>query len=256
MYIAVDVGGTNIRVAACSDLDKPVFASEPLRRLNSKNYDSDIAFIVESAHKLGGDDIEAVGIGIVGTLNASKTIVTSSNNNAHWVGKTFKEDLARRLNCPVYPDNDAVVAAMAEAYYGETESNFAYLTWGTGIGGVLVSRGPEGGITIDNINDSQRFDPWEFDCGGRAIEKMYGKPAEHLSQNEWRTIFSKFADHTKKFVKSTSPEAIVFGGGLSVRHAKELTMLSGTVGIPCTVIKFDNDSGLYGGFALIRNSLR
>lgn len=255
MYIAVDIGGTNTRIAAVSDLAKPVFIGEPLRRRNSVDYTDDLTFIIDAARKLGGDNIAGIGVGIVGTMNKDRTRSLHSKNNAHWNNKPFVADLNRELGCPVVADNDGVVAALGEAYYGKVKGDFAYIIWGTGIGGALVIHDAAGKPSVEKLDWGKYFGKWEYDCGGKELATTYGMQPEDLSDDEWRTVIEKFTKRAQQFAKVVQPKAIVFGGGLNVRHKAEVEALSAALGISCTVTQFDGDSGLYGGLALIRARL-
>lgn len=254
-YLTVDIGGTNTRIAVTDDLARPVFASEPLRRRNSTDYADDLAFIVDAARKLAGDDITAVGVGVVGTLDKDRTRSLHSKNNAHWNNKPFVTDLSHELGCPVVADNDGVVAALGEAYYGAIKSDFAYVIWGTGIGGAMVVHDSSGTPFVEKLDWGKYFGKWEYDCGGKELAVTYNRQPEELTDEEWHMVTDKFAKRAQQFAKAVQPKAIVFGGGLSVRHKAELEALSAVPGIPCTVTQFDGDSGLYGGLALIRVEL-
>lgn len=254
-YITVDIGGTNTRIAGAANLDNPVFAGEPIRRRNSTDYEADIAAIIEAARQIGGSDIKGVGIGIVGDLNKERTVVLSARNNGHWNGKPFVEELSQALHCPVVAENDAVAAALGEAYYGEVKSDFAYVIWGTGIGGAMVVHDQQHKPSVNKLDWNKHFSEWEYACGGKELAQTYGKQPEELSDTNWQAILTKFSDHAKHFVELAKPQAIVFGGGLSVRHKAELENLSSALALPCKVTGFDGDSGLYGGLALIRTVL-
>jgi len=252
MYITIDIGGTNTRIAGVADLVKPIFVTEPIRRRNSTSYEEDITSIIEDARKLGGSNIKAVGVGIVGTMNKERTRSLHSKNNAHWNDKPFVEDLKRTLNCPVYADNDGVVAALGEAYYGSVKTDFAYVIWGTGIGGAMVVHDEQGVPAVDKLDWGKYFGKWEYACGGKELALTYGKQPEDLTEQEWHDVIEKFGAQAARFVKTVQPQAIVFGGGLAVRHKQELEALSSKLGVACHVTGFDGDSGLYGGLALIR----
>jgi hypothetical protein len=255
IYIAIDIGGTNTRIAGVADLDNPSFVSEPIRRRNSTNYEEDIAFIIEATRKIGGNDIKAVGVGVVGTMNKDRTRSLHSKNNAHWNDKPFVEDINRALSCPVFADNDGVVAALGEAYYGYAKNDFAYVIWGTGIGGAMVVHNEQGIPFVRKLDWGKYFGKWEYACGGKELAITYGKRPEELSDMEWQTILQKFGDQARRFATLAAPQAIIFGGSLSVRHRTELEALSGDLGLACKVTSFGSDSGLYGGLALIKNAL-
>ena len=159
------------------------------------------------------------------------------------------------MHCPVVAENDAVAAALGEAYYGAVKSDFVYVIWGTGIGGVMVSHDQNGKPGIDKLNWNKHFSDWEHACGGKELAVAYGKSPEELSDADWQDILKKFGTHAEQLAKLVKPLTIVFGGGLSVRHKAELIALSGTLGTRCSVTDFDGDSGLYGGLALIKQRI-
>lgn len=254
MFIAVDIGGTNIRVAGSVGLDRPALIGKTVRRTGVADYNADIEFIIESARSIGGNTIQAVGISIVGDLDDQGMGLRSARNRPHWNNKPFITDIEHALGCDVIADNDGVAAALAEAYYDVNQYDFAYIIWGTGIGGAMVTPRGNGAPDVKKLNWSVYFKDWEEQCGGRRLAEIYGKPAEDLGNQEWREVLSVFTQEAQDFVAKTRPRSLVFGGGLSVRHRKELEKLADVLHIPVAITCFSEDGGLYGGLALIKRS--
>ncbi|MDI6831716.1 MAG: ROK family protein [Actinomycetota bacterium] len=94
----------------------------------------------EAARK--GIGIEAVGLGIAGFVDFERGVVTEAPNHplkdAH-----VKEILEAETGLPVFVDNDANVAALAEARLGAGRGAryLVHLTLGTGIGGGIIIDG-------------------------------------------------------------------------------------------------------------------
>jgi predicted NBD/HSP70 family sugar kinase len=255
MYIAIDAGGTSTRVAASPELANPTHLAEPLRRRNTHDFDNDIGFMIESALTLADDQqIEAVGIGTPGSPNKDFTEIASARNLEAWVNKPLLKTLSERLDCPVFYENDGVVAAWGEAYYGSTTGSYDYLIWGTGIGGSRVKHGynkPH----VEKIDWDENFKDWEADCGGNALAAAFGKSPEELNQEEWEAVTRKFEQGLTGYINKNNPSAIVFGGGLALKHADVLLNSSKKLGLSIKVTKFGADSGLMGGFGFIRSKL-
>ncbi len=96
--------------------------------------------IVEEAREA---ELDAVGIGVPSVVDFATGKVISSVN-IPLADLPLRSVLGRRLGVPVFVDNDATVAALAEAH-GEdlrlTTQNLVMLTLGTGFGGGLVLGG-------------------------------------------------------------------------------------------------------------------
>jgi glucokinase len=90
-----------------------------------------------------GDELEAVGIGVPSVVDFETGRVVSSVN-VPLADLPLRDLLAERLDVPVYVDNDATVAAFAEAHDDRLRlvaGNLVMITIGTGIGGGLVLGG-------------------------------------------------------------------------------------------------------------------
>jgi glucokinase len=89
-----------------------------------------------------GIDIEAVGLGIAGFVDYERGVVTEAPNHplrdAH-----VRDILEESCDLPVFVDNDANVAALAEARMGAGRGSryLVHLTLGTGIGGGIIIDG-------------------------------------------------------------------------------------------------------------------
>lgn len=256
MFISIDAGGTNTRVAGTTELVSPVFAGEPLRRKNSHDFYNDLAFMIEAALEIAdGEPVEAVGIGTPGSPNEDKTEIKSAKNLSSWAGKPLVTSLSAGLGgCPVFYDNDVTAAGLGEAYYGHAEGDFDYIIWGTGIGGGGI-RHKDNKPRVEVLNWRTYFGDWEMYNGGAELAKKFGKAPEEFSVADWEIVAKDFKRHLVSYLEAHRPKAIVFGGGLAVRHTEMIEEAGLNLGTPIEVTKFGDDSGLMGGFGLIKSRL-
>ena len=145
--IGIDVGGTGIQVGVVNN-DFQIIREEsiPTRKdLPFEEQVREIAACVISAAESSGhtvSDIESVGIGIPGIASA-KTGEVIKCTNMGWNHVPFRDVFCRYLDKPVYIDNDANVAALAESVAGVSagSSSSVFITIGTGIGSGIIING-------------------------------------------------------------------------------------------------------------------
>jgi glucokinase len=87
-------------------------------------------------------DVEAVGIGAAGYVDAARSVVMFAPNLA-WRDLDLRHDLETRVHLPVVVENDANAAAWGEFRHGAGREvdDLLMLTVGTGVGGGVVSDG-------------------------------------------------------------------------------------------------------------------
>jgi glucokinase len=82
---------------------------------------------------------EAIGVGVPSQIDYETGTVETSVN-IPLAGVPLREELGKRFGVPVFVDNDANCAALAEAHI-LGEHDLVMLTLGTGVGGGVVTRG-------------------------------------------------------------------------------------------------------------------
>jgi glucokinase len=89
-----------------------------------------------------GTNIEAVGLGIAGFIDFERGVVTDAPNHP-LCDAPVRDILKKQSGLPVFVDNDANVAALAEARMGAGKGSryLVHLTLGTGIGGGVIIDG-------------------------------------------------------------------------------------------------------------------
>ena len=88
-------------------------------------------------------NVQGVGIGVPGPVNFETGVVNGAVN-LHWTGNVnVREIFQKYVDCPVYVDNDANVAALGEKHKGagEGSDDVVAITLGTGLGGGIISNG-------------------------------------------------------------------------------------------------------------------
>lgn len=146
-YLGVDLGGTSIKAGVVDETGK-LICSDKVPTFRERNYNLIIkdmaALCTEMISKAGLtiDDIKSIGVGSPGIPDKDNGILISSNNLG-FTNVPIKNELQKYLNLPVYLENDANAAALAESIAGASKdvAHSVLITLGTGIGG---------GIIIDN----------------------------------------------------------------------------------------------------------
>ena len=148
MYsIGVDLGGTNIAVGLVDEqgniLHKdstPTQVGKPYEEILG-NMGRLILKVIEDAGKTP-DDVEFIGVGSPGVADMKKGEIVFANN-LYWFHVPVRAELQKYLDKPVYINNDANVAALAEAMAGAAKGtqNSVTLTLGTGVGGGIIITG-------------------------------------------------------------------------------------------------------------------
>jgi glucokinase len=137
--IGVDVGGTKVSVAALRD---GVLSAPVVRPTNKGGAEELIGEIVTAVEALRTPRTEAVGVGVPSVVDFANGRLRTSVN-VPFADLPLRDMLTERLGLPVFVDNDATVAALAEASEGERIAidNLVMFTVGTGVGGGLVLGG-------------------------------------------------------------------------------------------------------------------
>jgi glucokinase len=201
--IGVDLGGTKVAAATLRDHELGESVVEATVLSGSSALVDQLADIVGSA---AADDLEAVGIGVPSVVEFETGRVISSVN-VPLKDVQLREVLTERLGVPVFVDNDATVAALAEAHDKDLElvaHDLVMLTVGTGVGGGLVLggriyRGVTGGagelghtlVGVDLRHDvpsgqDQFPQPGSLEsvASGQALDRLAADAAEHHPDSE------------------------------------------------------------------------
>ncbi|WP_432406277.1 ROK family protein [Wukongibacter sp. M2B1] len=147
MFIGVDLGGTNIAVGIVDETSKLRYQKSKLTRNERKPEEiiKDITDLITEVIKDFGiinEEIEAIGIGIPG-LADPKTGDVIECVNLNWRKVPLKKPIEKALGIPVFIDNDATLAGLAEYEAGamKNKKSGVFMTLGTGIGGGIIIDG-------------------------------------------------------------------------------------------------------------------
>ncbi len=145
MYIGLDVGGTNLKGARIgSDGAVEARLHEPIARSRGEELLEQMGRAVKALSE--GEAPLGVGVGVPGIVDhSSRRLQAVANLPALAALKDvdLESDLARRVACPAFLENDANAAGLAEAWRGAGQgaSGVLYVTLGTGVGGALILDG-------------------------------------------------------------------------------------------------------------------
>ncbi len=137
-FIGVDVGGTKVAVAVLDDgalVDTRTFA------MDARDASELVERLVIAIQAAG--EARAVGVAIPSVIEFA-TGRARSSVNVPLQDVPLRDILRERLRRPVYVDNDATCAALAEAYDDEgalVARHLVMFTIGTGVGGGIVVDG-------------------------------------------------------------------------------------------------------------------
>src|SRR4051794_2305791 len=282
--LGIDVGGTKIEIASVAHgrAVEPCEAQTPL---------SDSAALIDGIEALARQVIErdgepeAIGVGVPSQIDfETGTVVASVNIPLE--GVPLRDELQRRFGIPVFVDNDANVAALAEAQWieGGPAHHLVMLTLGTGVGGGViidgnVFRGATGlgaelghmVIQADGLPCPGRTCPnrgcIEAYCSGSALERAAGMKGPEVeaaaragdaeAQRHLDDLGRWLGVGISNFVNIFEPEHIVIGGGLgasaadlfldtAVGEARSRALPAGFEHLTVSVAKGGSDAGVIG----------
>ncbi|OQY39820.1 MAG: hypothetical protein B6229_03030 [Spirochaetaceae bacterium 4572_7] len=224
MVIGIDLGGTNIKSGLLDSSNSLVFDQSRPTGSTLDEIVNNLAEIIDElkdrAKKEYQSAVTGVGIGVPGVVSKGLDHVFKCTNLG-WHDIPLKELLSDRAGLPIFIDNDANLAALAELYIGSLKGvdTGLLLTLGTGIGGgVIINgkpyRGSNGlGMEIGHMVLGENF----FDCScgkngcfetfssATALVKYYEKL---LSDNSVKSSFEVSAKNI--FVNARAGDKLSF----------------------------------------------
>jgi polyphosphate glucokinase len=210
--LAIDVGGTHVKVMVSAASEKRAFESGP---------ELTAAEMVAGVRGLTKDwQYDVVSIGYPGPVVHNRPLSEPHNLGPGWVGFDFKKALKK----PVKIVNDAAMQALG-SYKG---GRMLFLGLGTGLGSAMV---------VDGILEPMELGHLPFKRGKTYEDYLGLAGLERLGPKKWR---NKVADAVERLIAALEPDYVVIGGG-NARRLKEL---------PANVRLGDNDNAFAGGFEL------
>jgi len=250
MKLAIDLGGTNIRIAQVEDgrcLNK---VSVPcLAQADSSTVLGQLFQLIE---RVMNGRIDGIGIGVPSVVDLGKGIVYNVANISSWKEVHLKTILEDRFKVQVAINNDSNCFTLGEKKFGagQAYANMVGVTIGTGIGaGVIVNHHLYGGeyVGAGEIGALPYLDSdYEHYCSSFFFER-YGTTGEIEAKKAkegvkeslelWRQFGIHMGNLLKVILFTYSPQAIVLGGGIvSAFSLFEETMRDVIKGFPYNVI--------------------
>lgn len=210
--LAVDVGGSRVKILLSGEKQKRAFVSGPGMTARQ---------MVSGVRKLAqGWDYDAVSIGFPGPVLNDRPLAEPHNLGTGWLRFDFKS----AFGAPVRMINDAAMQALG-AYRGG--GKMLFLGLGTGLGAAMIVDGIVVPMELGHLPYKEgTFEEYV----GSAGLKRFGK-------KRWRKLVT---DVVERLVAALQPEDIAIGGG-NVVHLGKLPKGSWTT---------DNAHAFIGGFRL------
>ncbi|MCA0150411.1 ROK family protein [Rossellomorea vietnamensis] len=143
LRIGVDLGGTNMRAALLDDKGRILKEAKEKTEAHAGPVKviANLISLIETVK--GEEDVLGIGIGCPGPLDARSGTILSPPNLPGWDRIPLAAIVEEHFELPVKVDNDANVAAVAEAKLGAGAGyeSIYYLTVSTGVGGGFVING-------------------------------------------------------------------------------------------------------------------
>ena len=241
VYIAIDIGGTNTRIALFSTLDTPhctVIARFP----TFPSYTEQLQHIVVALQDV--PSIAGIGVSIGARIAKDGRSVVFGPNVPDFIGKPFAQDLADRFNCSVRLAHDTVCGLLGEKMIGsiQHDERCAYLTVSTGTGAAIHLQKAGMQLTISIEIGHQLLDGNTRQClcgqigcletytGGRQLELRLGKPLTQVTDTAfWATFSEKLALGLVNLAQLTKVETIAVSGGIVLSRPSLLERIQSLV---------------------------
>jgi polyphosphate glucokinase len=209
--LAIDIGGTHVKILATGQKERREFVSGPTLTPQA---------MVAGVKKLAVDwKFDVVSIGYPGPVRNNRPLAEPHNLGKGWVRYNFKG----AFKCPVKLINDAAMQALGSYRKG----TMLFLGFGTGLGSALVVNGTV--LPMELAHLSYKKGTYEDYLGLRGLER--------LGKKKWRKLV---ASCVERLVPALQLDDVVLGGG-NVKKLKKM---------PTGCRAGDNANAFIGGFRL------
>ncbi|MBI2082807.1 MAG: ROK family protein [Deltaproteobacteria bacterium] len=191
--IAVDLGGTNLRVGLVSPEGEILFQDKVPSPSKLKTQESleEIASVIQKVIEAGGrKKIAGIALGIPGIVDIKKGVIYQAPHFPNWKNLEIRSFFGKRFSTKVVVDNDCHMIARGEAWKGAGKGleSFMLLTLGTGIGGGIYWKGEilsgDSGFGGEVGHIVIETEGRRCDCGSRGCLEMYASATGILHEIE------------------------------------------------------------------------
>ena len=260
--IGLDLGGTKVALATLCERELSESVVEPTDLAGSEALIEQLVRMVEAARP---EPLDGVGVGVPSVVEFDEGRVLSSTN-VPLADVLLRRVLGERLGVPVFVDNDATVAALAEAHDEQLElvaRDLVILTVGTGVGGGLILggriyRGATGGAgelghTIVGLDIGSRVpapvdfpQPGSLECAaaGQALDRAAVEVAEAAPQS----VLGRLHAEGKPILGGDAVQAAHDGDAAAARMVEIWGERVG-IGVANAINTFDPEEVVIGGGA-------
>ncbi len=147
LYLGLDVGGTTFKAGVVNEQGEilhkaayPTMIELPYQQIIENMANLCRQVVADAGVEM--KDIAAIGVGVPGIFDA-KTGIIPFCTNLGWHQIPFVEEMRKHIDLPVFVDNDATVAGLAESSVGKNAGcqSSVFITLGTGVGGGIIING-------------------------------------------------------------------------------------------------------------------
>ena len=202
MYsIGIDLGGTAIKAGVVDELGNIVI-KDKVPTKSERGYEAVIADMADLCKRLHGEanifekNFSMIGVGCPGTPDKTNGILIY-NNNLGMRNVNIRKELQKYFNLPVYIDNDANVAALAESVCGASKNTSCSvtITLGTGVGsGVVIDNRVYSGFNFAAAELGHHtlvMDGEACTCGRNGCYEAYASATALISQTKRAALLNK-----------------------------------------------------------------
>ncbi len=213
VILAIDVGGTNVKMLASDQTDHLAFPSG--LTMTARKMIAGVKKTVAAA----GWKYDVITLGYPGPVMHGRPAAEPHNLAGGWVGCDF----IKGFGCPVRIVNDAAMQALG-SYQG---GKLLFIGLGTGLGTTMIVDGKLEPMELGHM--PYRKGTFEDYIGLRGLKR--------LGKKRWRKHVDAIVGH---FIAALEPDEVVLGGG-NVKVLKRL---------PPRCRAGDNSNAFRGGFRL------
>lgn len=230
--MAVDIGGTKTLVASFAN---GLHVTNEERFPTPQDEHEFMTMLQATLQNFGAENAEAICVAVPGIVDSTGVVLRCGN--LPWTNFPLRQRLAENFSCPIYINNDAKLAGLAETHsLAKVPPLSVYVTVSTGIGTGIITNGridqslagSEGGHML--LQTPKGLQEWEDFASGKAIYESHGKLARDIHDvQEWHQIVENLVLGFQTLIPLLQPDVIIIGGSVGRYFERFGPLLSETL---------------------------